>query len=577
MRNEKLPELLSPAGSPEALSAAVKAGADAVYLGGRMLNARMNAKNFSDERLIENISFCHEKGVKVYITLNTAVYDRELAEAIEYTDFLYEAGADALIVSDLGLASAIAGRYPGMGLHASTQASGHNADCAKALAAIGFDRMVCARELSENEIKQLCETSPIEIEQFVHGAMCVSQSGQCLASAMMGGRSGNRGVCAQPCRMKYNGEYPLSLKDMCLAGHIPALIRSGAASLKIEGRMKSPAYVYEVTRVYRELLDTSRPAESEEMNRLSSVFSRGGFTDGYYTGNIGNGMNGIRSEDDISATRSLRTDFKEVRRNPEPLILQKRSHPAVIFTPPKAAKREKKPGKAICTARFAYPEQICPQAKDFFRHIYLPLEKYRPGVSDGVILPPAIFPGKEEETEKLLKYAAENGATEAIICHAGQIEMAKRYGFNLHGDFRLNIFNTLSAEYYISLGLRDVMLSPELTLPQMRDINAPKCAVVYGRLPIMLLTKPLALKPNADCALTDRTGAVFPVIKESGFDILLNSVPFYMADKQKALDINGIRGRHFIFTAETRSECEKVINAYLSEKPASGGIRRIST
>ena len=582
MNNKKLPELLAPAGSKEALTAAVKAGADAVYLGGRMLNARMNAKNFDDVLLKENIAFCHENGVRVYVALNTAVYDRELSEAVEYTDFLYGTGADALIVSDLGLAAAIAGRYPGMGLHASTQASGHNTDCAKALAAAGFDRMVCARELSEKEIRHLCETSPIEIEQFVHGAMCVSQSGQCLASAMMGGRSGNRGVCAQPCRMKYNGKYPLSLKDMCLAGHIPSLIRSGVASLKIEGRMKSPAYVYEVTRMYRELLDAFRPADSEEMKRLTSVFSRSGLSDGYYTGNIDSSMNGTRSDGDISATRSVKTVFKSVRHNPEPIVLQKRINPSVIFSPPKAAKREKKPGKAVYTARFSSPEQIC--GKEFFRHIYLPLDKYRPGmaeIADGVILPPSVFPGKEEETEELLRAAAENGATEAIICHAGQAEMAKRCGFNLHGDFRLNVFNSLSAEYYISLGLRDVMLSPELTLPQMRDINAPKCAVVYGRIPIMLLTKPLDIKSdlnhNTGRVLTDRTGAVFPVIKESGFDILLNSVPFYMADKQKALDLAGLRGRHFIFTTESRRECENIINAYRSEKPASGNIRRIST
>lgn len=603
MKNKKLPELLSPAGSPDALSAAVKAGADAVYIGGRMLNARMNAKNFSDGSLKENIALCHSEGVKVYVTLNTAVYDRELSAAVEYADFLYEAGADALIVSDLGFASAVSGRYPGMGLHASTQASGHNADCAKALAALGFDRMVCARELSQKEIRSLCENSPIEIEQFIHGAMCVSQSGQCLASAVMGGRSGNRGVCAQPCRMKYNGAFPLSLKDMCLAEHIPTLIDSGVASLKIEGRMKSPAYVYEVTRMYRELLDACRSADEPEIKRLSSVFSRGGFSDGYYTGNMGREMNGVRSEEDISATRSLKTEFRSVRFSGKPLTPPSRKVTAAVFIPPRAAKREKKPGKPVYTARFNSPEQVC--GKDFFRHIYLPLDKYRPGDADGIILPPSIFPGKEGETENLLKSAREAGATEALICHAGQIEMVRRYGFTLHGDFRLNIFNTLCAKYCISLGLRDVILSPELTLPQMRDIDAPKCAVVYGRIPIMLLTKPVETKTSeragspphkepvqtakerptvsevrAQAAeirtLTDRTGAVFPVIKEAGFDILLNSVPFYMADKRKSIDGAGIRGRHFIFTTETKCECEAVIKAYRSDAPPQENIRRIA-
>ena len=251
MKNNKLPELLAPAGSMEAANAAVLAGADAIYVGGRFLNARMNAKNFSDGELISCIENCHKKGVRVYVTVNTAVLDKELSEAVKYTDFLYKIGTDALIISDLGLASAIKGRYPGMGIHASTQASGHNADCAKAFADLGFDRMVCARELSYNEITALCKTSPIEIEQFIHGAICVSQSGQCLLSAVMGGRSGNRGVCAQPCRMKYNGSYPLSMKDMCLASHVTELIKSGVSSLKIEGRMKSPSYVYKVVKAYR--------------------------------------------------------------------------------------------------------------------------------------------------------------------------------------------------------------------------------------------------------------------------------------------------------------------------------------
>ena len=187
----KLPELLAPAGTYEAAMAALKAGADAIYVGGRMLNARMNAENLTDMQLKECVRVCHGRGVKLYVTVNTAVLDKELAEAVRYIDFLYSIGVDALIMSDLGLASLISGRYPDMELHASTQASGHNADCAKAFKELGFSRMVCARELSEGDIKKLCATSPIEIEQFVHGAMCVSQSGQCLASHVMGGRSGN--------------------------------------------------------------------------------------------------------------------------------------------------------------------------------------------------------------------------------------------------------------------------------------------------------------------------------------------------------------------------------------------------
>ena len=183
----RLPELLAPAGSAEAARAAVEAGADAIYLGGTMLNARMNAKNFTDGEMQDIIKYCHENGVFVYVTLNTAVYDRELSEALLYVGKLYIWGVDGLIVADLGLASLIRKYYPEFPLHASTQASGHSVACAEKLKSLGFCRMVCAREMTKTEIDSLCANSPIETEQFIHGALCVSQSGQCLASAMIGG------------------------------------------------------------------------------------------------------------------------------------------------------------------------------------------------------------------------------------------------------------------------------------------------------------------------------------------------------------------------------------------------------
>ena len=573
MNSRRLPELLAPAGSPEALDAAIKGGADAIYVGGHLLNARMNARNFTEEQLSESVKKCHRNGVKLYVTLNTAVLDRELLSAVEYADGLYKMGVDALIVADLGLAFALKGRYDDMGIHASTQASGHNAECARELQALGFDRMVCARELSGKDIKKLCEESPIEIEQFIHGAMCVSQSGQCLASAMMGGRSGNRGVCAQPCRMCYNGAYPLSLKDMCLALHIPELIESGVCSLKIEGRMKSPAYVYEVTRTYRRLLDEGRNATEDELNTLSEIFSRSGFTDGYYVGEINGEMNGVRRESDISATRSVKTEFKSVKRDIPRITVRERSV-TETFVPPKAAKREKKSGKPINTARFLFPEQIV--GEGYFSHIYLPLERFERCGADGVVLPPSVFPTKEAELERLLERAVSKGATHALVCNIGQIKTAEKYGLILHGDIRLNVFNTLNAKILTELGLRDVMLSPELTLPQMRDIAAPKCAVVYGRIPIMTLTKPIDLKGQPVSVLRDKTGATFQIVKEFGYDILLNSVPFYMADKQSKLDENGIRGRHFNFTTESRREAAEVIEHYKNGVPSTGNIRRIA-
>lgn len=563
-----LPELLAPAGSPEAAMAALKGGADAIYLGGRMLNARMNANNFTDDELSECIRTCHARGVKVYVTLNTSVYDRELAEAIQYADKLYEMGTDALIIADLGFVALTKGRYPGMEFHASTQASGHNAACAKALAEAGFSRMVCARELSREAIKQLCKDSPIEIEQFIHGAMCVSQSGQCMASQVMGGRSGNRGVCAQPCRMSYNGGSPLSLKDMCLASHVTDLIESGVSSLKIEGRMKSPAYVYEVTSAYRKLLDEHRNATEKEISSLAAVFSRSGFTDGYYVGKIDGSMNGVRRAEDISASRSKRTELVDLRHHLPKITVSERCVTGEVSVP-KPPKRPSKPQKPILTARFDSPEQVTGQG--FFSHIYLPLEKYEAGVCDGVVFPPSVFPERQAQFEQAVEKAAKNGATHALVCHVGQIETALKYGLIPHGDFRLNVFNTATAQFACSLGIRDLILSPELTLPQMRDINAPKCAIAYGKYPVMLLTKPVGA-----ASLKDKTGAIFKVTREWGYDILLNSVPVYMADKQKDLDTYGIRARHFIFTDESAAECAKVINAYKNALPATFPIKRIA-
>ena len=576
MKTEKaLPELLAPAGSREAAIAAVKAGADAIYLGGTMLNARMNARNFSDDQLWETVSYCHENGVSVYVTLNTAVYDRELDEALRYVGFLYVSGVDALIVADLGLASLIREYYPGFELHASTQASGHSVACAVALSGLGFSRMVCAREMSKTEIDSLCAESPIEIEQFVHGALCVSQSGQCLASAMIGGRSGNRGACAQPCRMQYNGGYPLSLKDAALARYIPEIIDSGVASLKIEGRMKSPAYVGGVVRIYRRLLDERRAATDAEMRELAALFSRGGFTDGYYTEKIDDGMNGIRSEQDKADTARVQNappvnQSPGIYRAKAPIIhtRERAVNPDAAY---KAARGSvpKKPQKPILTARFSRPDQI-PRSNGF-SIVYLPLDSFRIGSgANGVVLPPTIFSRDLERAESFLAMASAAGAEHALVCNIGHVALAEKYGFTVHGDYRLNVFNTEAAKLYGSMGMRDIILAPELTLPQMRDITAPKAAIVYGRIPLMLLTKPVGAK-----ALRDRTGASFPVIREFGYDEMLNCVPVWMADRARELDSYGIRGRHFFFTTESRRECESVIRAYESGLAPDRAVRRI--
>lgn len=293
----KRPELLAPAGSMEALRAAVTNGADAVYLGATRFGARAFAGNFDDEQLIEAVRYCHEWGVKVYVTVNTLIYEEELDAAMELVDFLYHADVDALILQDLGLTSRIRSAYPDFELHASTQMHIHNREGVRRVKALGMKRAVLARE-TPIELVRSCTEEGIDLEIFVYGALCVCYSGECLMSSINGGRSGNRGQCAQPCRMAYQlikqntgevleteGEYLLSPRDLNTLEHVQELIESGAASFKIEGRMKRPEYVGAVVRTWRKRIDEVLARKHgkitpEEEIRLKKLFNRG-FTDGY--------------------------------------------------------------------------------------------------------------------------------------------------------------------------------------------------------------------------------------------------------------------------------------------------------
>ena len=296
-------ELLAPAGSPGAVTAAVQAGADAVYLGYGSFNARRNAKNFSEEEFAAAVSYCHLRGAKVYLTLNTLVTDRELPQAAQLARRASELGADAVLVQDLGVARMLRQTVPDLPLHASTQMTLHSLDGVKAAADLGMTRVVLARELGREEIAYICRSSPIEIEVFVHGALCMCYSGQCFFSSVVGGRSGNRGLCAQPCRLKYGWdgrarEYPLSLKDLSLAGHLRELEEMGVACAKIEGRMKRPEYVAVVTAIYARAIREGRDPTAEELEQLRLAFSRQGFTDGYFTNRTGPEMFGVREKEE---------------------------------------------------------------------------------------------------------------------------------------------------------------------------------------------------------------------------------------------------------------------------------------
>lgn len=661
-----LPELLCPAGDVTALHAAVDAGADAVYIGACGFNARKNATNFTPEVMREAIQLAHAYGVKVYVTQNTLILDRELSDYLSAAESALAAGADALIVADLGGAMEIRRRFPEAELHASTQMSGHNAEAAQRLASLGFSRMVCAREMSLDDIRAFTASSPIEAEVFVHGALCVCHSGQCLFSSVVGGRSGNRGECAQPCRLPYGERgretYPLSLKDLALARHVPALIDAGVSSFKIEGRMKSPEYVRAVASVYRRLLDERRGATDEEMRLLSDAFSRGGFTDGYFKKQIGRGMLGVRSESDKQTSRAL-TPFRGIERKiplrmeaeilrdrpvkltvtagdrvgvaegPVPFealnapltetsvrerlsklggtpfearweglaldeglmlpvsVLNALRRDAVdALRPPEkevvrvSAEPLMPQGEATSTrtARFERAEDIPPEAHEFFDIIYLPLERYD-GSVEGVVVPPVVFDSERDEVEQMLRVAREKGAKHALVGNLGHLGAVLACGLVPHGDFRLNVTNRASLAMTERLGLRDVIVSPELTLPQVRDLGGARSLVVYGRLPLMILEKCVgrelggcAACESGQISLVDRRGAKFPVLRAFRHrSLVCNSLPTCMSDMPDKLAALGTCGQHFIFTVESATECRRVIEAFRRGLPLEGHVRRI--
>lgn len=295
-------ELLSPAGGREALIAAVQSGADAVYMGFGSFNARRSARNFSDEEFLAAVRYCHLRGVRVYLTLNTLVTDRELPALAETARRASEYGVDAILVQDWGVYETLRAVIPDVPLHASTQMALHTLSGVEEAARLGMTRAVLARELSREDIRDIVAGAPIEVETFAHGALCMCYSGMCEMSAVIGGRSGNRGACAQPCRLRYGWHgkadgNPLSLRDANLAAYADEMAEMGVACLKLEGRMKRPEYVAAVTGIYAALLREHRAPTADEQKKLALAFSRDGFTDGYYRGTRGKEMFGVRPED----------------------------------------------------------------------------------------------------------------------------------------------------------------------------------------------------------------------------------------------------------------------------------------
>ncbi len=302
-------EILAPCGGAESLTAAVNSGANAVYLGETAFSARRNAENFTPEQLREAVRFCHLSGVKVHVALNTLVFDTELDKLEKTVEMIADCGVDAVIVQDFGVAKTIK-KIADIPLHASTQMTVTSVSGAEMAKEAGFSRVVLAREMSLKEIERVVKSVDIETEIFVHGAICVCLSGQCYMSAMLGGRSGNRGLCAQPCRLNFTcnkRENVLSLKDLSLIPHLREIEKIGVASVKIEGRMKRPEYVAAAVTACRKAL----AGETPDMENLRAVFSRSGFTDSYYNGTFEK-MQGVRTKEDVTAAPKAINELKQL-------------------------------------------------------------------------------------------------------------------------------------------------------------------------------------------------------------------------------------------------------------------------
>ena len=673
-RKNKLPELLAPAGSFECLIAAVKGGADAIYIGGKKFGARAYAKNFDIEEIERAVRYAHLHQRKIYATLNTLILDKEMPDVLEYARELYAIGVDALIIADLGAVKVIREHLPDFELHASTQMSIHNSLGADEAYDLGCTRVVLARELSGENIKKVTEKCKPEIEVFLHGALCVCHSGQCLFSSMVGGRSGNRGECAQPCRLPYNGEnsYPLSLTDLCLANHIKELCDSGVASLKIEGRMKSPDYVYTVTSIYRRLLDECRAANDTEQKELRDAFSRGGFTDKYFTGKIFDKMTGTRGAEDKEISRQregltfeaeritvrakaeftlgnpatltitdgqksvtttgatprpaenkpLNTDDLKARLSkmgttflslsPENIDLDledginlspaeinalrrdaadkfesaRRSLPAPkeMTLPRRAYNLAKVKSSALFLSRESWASAIqkTPMIQEI-NNAFLPLFAYESGDSskgvNGVYIPPIVMEDEIQFIREKLQKAKNDGIMYALVGNIGHLSLAKEFDLIPFGDFRLNVMNSYTKEAYRDLGVEDMILSPELTLPQARDIGG--YTIHLGRIPLML-TERCFIKENFGCQkcnkahLEDRMGERFPIIREFEHrNLILNSRLTYMGDKFRDLMAAGLVEGHYIFSIESGEEIIKLLHAYNKREPLPYEVRRL--
>ena len=673
-------ELLAPAGSPDAMVAAVQNGADAVYLGLGAFNARRGAKNFTEESFAGAAAYCRVRGCKVYVTLNVLATDRDLALTERLAKSVSRMGADAIIVQDLGVMRMLRQALPEMELHASTQMSVHNLDGVKRAAEAGATRVILARELSIAHIAYIAKHSPIELEVFVHGALCVGYSGQCYMSACIGGRSGNRGMCAQPCRLEYNldgvsGAH-LSLKDNRLVEHLATLEAAGVKSLKIEGRMKRPEYTAIVTRIYSDVLWEKRQPTAEEMDRLEAAFSRQGFTDAYLRGKKGPEMLGVRTEESkrqdklFAETRKTYIDVENPRVPVKFYAVVKRGErmrfavsdadgnvARIEGSVPEYAERREieavsiqaqlmktggtpyycrdvevmlDPGLYLSVAELnearrdlleelmriraeapshvegifrsgepAPMRKVPPQlnvsllkasqlTEEFAALkpslVYMPIDEilghekelrpYLERLKLVPILPRVILDNERDRLKEQLAQVKALGISQCLVGNMGHIDLARRAGFSVRGDFGMNVFNGETLKTLGEMGLSSATASFELNLAQIRDMDKPIDLelIAYGRVPLMVTETCVTQNvkgchkcdPGQAVVLKDRKGATFPVVLEPGCrNVILNSRKLFLADREEDYMDIGLWGVRLSFTTENPRECQEVLKRYL--------------
>lgn len=559
-------KLLSPAGSMQSLEAAIAAGADEVYLGGSVMNARIGAKNFDDEALIKAGELCRRNGVAMCYTLNTLITDRDMATALSLVDFLQSnVKPYAYIVQDFGLAAAIKRRYPSAVLHASTQCAFHSAAAVPFAESLGFSRVVIAREATADDIRSVCETG-IETEIFIHGALCISQSGGCLMSSFIGGRSGNRGECAQPCRLEYRHrmKYPLSPKDNCLAEYIPEILDMGVTSLKIEGRMKSPDYVYTVTRIYRRLIDERRVATEREISLLKSAFSRDGFTSAYFKGNLTADMFGVRDNSVKNTYIPRRAEkFERAINVPRETSVALPERDAEKCVPANMQKGYVLRFSGAVDESF---DALCDGAARVDIPIWalgrLPTDPKR----ISAVLPRTIWLEDEQKINTLLKSAKKRGIEHITLSNPSHMKYAD--GFYTHGDMFFNLTESETAKIYNAYGFSSVAVSSEIRPKGLSFLPMAYEYCVYGRLPLMHTAACIIKNLGHDCRkcgcralLTDRTGAKFPVLREYGHrNVIYNSVRLDLTDKAKEIRKMGVSLYTFYITDETAETVKNAVS-----------------